>query len=250
MKKIVSFCVLFVVAAGVVFAQNTEPKVAYAVLNNDYYLGSLKERNLARLTLEAGDYDQSSKHSTEAERLARLSDEYIAKKILETKVYRALTEAGDQIAWAKAVQAATYFPEQLKNAEIHFSVAQDCRKDGDLYAALENALAVKKDLEAVAEPPPMTASGKVIEPEDVPLNPDQYRVRPWDKFGDCFWNIAERFYSNPKQWPLIYDANKDKIPDPNNPNLIEVGTVIDIPSASGEQREGRYDTGKPYPIQR
>ncbi|MDR0526255.1 MAG: LysM peptidoglycan-binding domain-containing protein [Spirochaetaceae bacterium] len=246
MKKQCFTLFVFVLLTNLAFAQEEKPKVSYAILNNDYYIESLKQRSLARLTLEEGDYDKSAKHSAEAERLAKLSDEYIAKRVLEAQVSRAITEASDQIAWARANEAATYFPVQLKNAEAHFGVAVDCRKSGELHGALENALAVKRDLEAVAAPPKKTAEGKIEIPPDMPKNPNQYTVRPWDEFGDCFWNIAVKFYSNPHRWTLIYEANKQKIPDPNNPNLIEVGTVIDIPILEGENREGRYDTGKPY----
>lgn len=42
---------------------------------------------------------------------------------------------------------------------------------------------------------------------------DNYSVLP----GDCLWMIASYLsvYSNAKQWPEIYEANKDKIKDPD-----------------------------------
>lgn len=33
--------------------------------------------------------------------------------------------------------------------------------------------------------------------------------------GDTLWDIAGKVYENPWHWPKIYDANKDKITDPN-----------------------------------
>lgn len=44
--------------------------------------------------------------------------------------------------------------------------------------------------------------------------------------GDCLWNIAKKFYGNGSQYTKIYNANKDKI---KNPNLIYVGQVLTIP---------------------
>lgn len=44
--------------------------------------------------------------------------------------------------------------------------------------------------------------------------------------GDCLWNIAKRFYGNGAQYTKIYNANKDKI---KNPNLIYPGQVLTIP---------------------
>lgn len=44
--------------------------------------------------------------------------------------------------------------------------------------------------------------------------------------GDCLWNIAQRFYGNGVLWPRIFDANRDKI---KNPDLIYPGQVFTIP---------------------
>ena len=44
--------------------------------------------------------------------------------------------------------------------------------------------------------------------------------------GDCLWAIARRFYGRGSDWAKIYDANKDKI---SNPNLIYPGQVFVIP---------------------
>lgn len=46
------------------------------------------------------------------------------------------------------------------------------------------------------------------------------------KSGDCLWNIAKKFYGNGSHYTKIYNANKDKI---KNPNLIYVGQVLKIP---------------------
>lgn len=44
--------------------------------------------------------------------------------------------------------------------------------------------------------------------------------------GDCLWNIAKKFYGNGSQYTKIYNANRDKI---RNPNLIYPGQVLTIP---------------------
>lgn len=45
--------------------------------------------------------------------------------------------------------------------------------------------------------------------------------------GDCLWNIAKKYYGNGSQYTKIYNANKDKI---KNPNLIYPGQVLTIPA--------------------
>lgn len=44
--------------------------------------------------------------------------------------------------------------------------------------------------------------------------------------GDSLSKIAKREYGDANKWRRIYDANKDKI---KNPDLIYPGQVLDIP---------------------
>lgn len=46
------------------------------------------------------------------------------------------------------------------------------------------------------------------------------------KKGDCLWNIAKKFYGKGSAYTKIYDANTNKIA---NPNLIYPGQVFVIP---------------------
>lgn len=46
--------------------------------------------------------------------------------------------------------------------------------------------------------------------------------------GDCLWNIAKKYYGNGSKYTEIYNANQDKI---KNPNLIYPGQVLTIPAA-------------------
>ena len=75
---------------------------------------------------------------------------------------------------------------------------------------------------------------------DTPPLPAQFLVRSWNRTRDCLWNIAamEEIYGDPWQWPFLYVANRDKLPQPGNPNLILPGMILDIPSIRGEFRRG------------
>lgn len=45
--------------------------------------------------------------------------------------------------------------------------------------------------------------------------------------GDCLWNIAKKFYGDGSKYTKIYNANKDKI---KNPNLIYPKQILWIPA--------------------
>lgn len=45
--------------------------------------------------------------------------------------------------------------------------------------------------------------------------------------GDCLWDIAKKFYGDGSKYTVIFNANKDKI---SNPDLIYPGQVLTIPS--------------------
>ena len=72
--------------------------------------------------------------------------------------------------------------------------------------------------------------------EKTPVLPAQYVVTT----GDTLWDIAGKpeIYGNPWQWRRIYEANRGKMPQPNNPHLIHPGMILDIPSRAGEIRAG------------
>lgn len=57
--------------------------------------------------------------------------------------------------------------------------------------------------------------------------------------GDCLWNIAKKkeHYANGFAWPIIYQANRDQI---KNPDLIFPKQTFKIPNLS-EEEKAKYD---------
>jgi len=55
-----------------------------------------------------------------------------------------------------------------------------------------------------------------------------YTVGTWQQDRDCLWNIAKKkdIYNDPWKWKKIYQANRDKIKDPD---LIYPGQELIIP---------------------
>lgn len=63
-----------------------------------------------------------------------------------------------------------------------------------------------------------------------------YTVGTWAENRDCLWNIAGRseIYADPFQWPKIWQANTDKI---KNPDVIQPGWNLSIPPAGPKTSE-------------
>lgn len=74
---------------------------------------------------------------------------------------------------------------------------------------------------------------------------DRHKVRK----GECLWWIAQyrNMYNDPFQWPVIYDANKNQIEDPD---LIYPGQILFIPRSGytiDAVKEARKRAGAPRP---
>ncbi len=80
--------------------------------------------------------------------------------------------------------------------------------------------------------------------------PQTYTVvrRNNSRTTDSFWNISsyDFIYADTQKWQILYEKNKGKIRDENNPRLISPGLVFNIPSIMGEQREGLYKSSETY----
>jgi len=74
--------------------------------------------------------------------------------------------------------------------------------------------------EGVAVPPPVPAAN--AEPPPLESGGQLYVVQR----GDSLWRIAKRYYGRGSQWPKIFEANRDRI---ENPNLIFPDQELRIP---------------------
>ena len=216
-------------------AQDSGTDIPLTIRNNEYYRESLRQANLARLAYDQGDYDSSIKYSEEAVRYAGLSDAYVKLRLKMWEADRAIYAAGRRLEYAASLRAATKYPEEYKEAQYSYAEARSFRAAERWDDAIDAANRVLAALAYV--------DGSVPDPL-----PAQYTVRAWSTFKDCFWNIAGRpwAFNDPYLWKALYEANKSKLPDANNPDLIEPGMVLDIPSLRGEYRYGMWDPGNTY----
>ena len=210
------------------------------IRNNEYYLESIRLAKLAVDTYDYGDYDASAGFAEEAIRYALLSDEYIAVQLIG--------EAKRLLDLAETNNTADQYPDEYndgKNCYETSLTAQFIEDWAEAIVMAATAIEILAFVEgapaSITPPPPSEDSGPA------PL-PGQYTVRTWVSVRDCLWNIAgySWVYGDPEKWRILYDANKAILPEPNNPNLIEPGMVLEIPSLSGEVRQGMWDSTKTY----
>jgi hypothetical protein len=241
------------------------------IRNNRYFLESKRLTGLAQESFEYGDYDASSEYAAEALRYAQLSDEYILLQLKIRETENAITAAWNRLEWARSVGAADRYPAEFDRAGTFYDTACSFRNDEAWDAAIEaahqviNALAYVTEAPAriaaptppppqvsppIPPPPPPSAPPAAVPParDTRQVLPSQYTVRPWAVSKDCLWNIAGRewAYGDPTKWRLLYDANRARLREPNNPDLIHPGMVLDIPSIRGETRQGMWDAGRSY----
>ena len=229
---------LLVGSLAIAAAQETGTNIPLTIRNNNYYRESLRLNNLARLAYEDGEYDLSIQYSEEAIRNAELSDAYVKLRLKMWETDRAIYAAGRRLEYAASINAASRYPDEYKEAQAAYSDARSFRVAESWDYAIEAANRVLAALSGIGMVGPVMAD---------PL-PAQYTVRAWSTFKDCFWNIAGRpwVYNDPYKWKILYEMNKSMLPDSSNPDIIEPGMVIDIPSIMGETRQGMWDPNKTY----
>jgi len=236
-------------AEPAVFAEpspiGAEQEIPDSIRNNQYFLESQRLAKLAHETYQYGDYDLSASLSEEAIRYAELSDEYVARQLKILAANEAIAAARRSLDWASSSGAARQYSSEYSDAEAWYnrSLAARTGEDwDDAYNAARRAI----DIMSVMRPPAAVTGTPVVTGRTA--LPATYTVRPWGTSRDCFWNIAARpwVYGDGRRWRVLYEANRSKLPEPGNPNLIEPGMVIEIPSIRGEIRQGAWDPSRVY----
>lgn len=119
------------------------------------------------------------------------------------------------------------YDTNMKVSLESYTVTEDAKNGLDASVAISlkqyKAFATK----TVTVQQPVTTEAPVINetterPAESAPSVQTYTV----KNGDCLWTIAKKYYGNGAEYTKIYNANKDKI---TNPNLINVGQVLIIP---------------------
>jgi len=253
--KRVLLLALLLTVAGSLFAQSLLDDPGYKTLVDQ--VDNLKAQ--AQQAINDGRYDEAVTLSQQAEAVAQEAETYAEQRVLAYRANGWINIAQERIVYADGLDAGTRYPEEYSRAAGHvqaaltsFAAAEyaDAINSAKLViAALENiepapivVVEPEPEPEPIVEPEPEP----VVEPEPEPVAPGlprYYVVRLITDRRDCFWRIAEYdfVYGDPWQWRVLYEANRDNIPDSDNPDWIEPGTILEIPSIAGEHREGTWD---------
>ena len=225
MKKLV--LVVLLVTLGFVFG------ASYS--NNEYQKKARELTALAQEAFDEGNYDRAIELTAQAEENAEKSQAYIQMMIAKADAEKQMTIAKNQQAWALRVRGDVNFPMAYSAGTKFLENGQVAFEKEDFVGASAYAIEAIQAFSSIEEVTPL---------------PQFYIVRPWAENKDCYWNISGRsyVYNNPTLWENLYQANKSKMKDPANPDLIYPGMKMEIPSISGEYREGTYSPKAEYPI--
>lgn len=232
------FVFLFIAASAfaVMLPGEEEYTIPHRISNNEFFLESLRLTSLALDTYDFGDYDASTGFAEEAIRFAELSNEFVAVQLI--------AEASRLLTWAQANGLDALHPFYYNEGRIHYEISVTAHSDGDLEHSIASAIRAIQILSILELPVVPPAPGD----DGISPLPRQYTVRTWANERDCLWNIAAYpwVFGDPWRWRELYEANRERMPEPNNPDLIHPGFILEIPSIRGEHREGMWDPNKTY----
>ncbi|MDR2758692.1 MAG: hypothetical protein LBB78_04875 [Spirochaetaceae bacterium] len=229
-KQYLAIVLLFLLSEAGLPAQSLE--------NNEYYKKSVEYAGRSQQALDEGAYSEATEYALQSQEYAARSKQYIEEMLLAYRARSAYVAAKARMDLAARVnlrsraaavydEAAAYFKsaETRFNAREYESSIPDSKKVVELLLNFETLYPAQ-----AAQPGPPPANGPAA----------FYEVKLNLKQRDCLWRIAEYdfVYGDPRQWPRLYDANKDKFPQPDNPHLIVPGMILTIPSIKGEERSG------------
>lgn len=192
----------------------------------------------AATALEEGEYDRAIELSNQAEAVAQEAEAYAEQRVAAFRARGLLSMVENEMEIARSFDAPNRYPQDWETVEEQHRLARN-QFSGQRYQASadtsRNILGILDQME-----PARRALDEAQAPPDLPR---YYIVRLIPEKRDCFWRIAgyDFVYGDPEKWRVLYEANKDILQDPDNPDLIQPGQRFRIPAVEGEQRAGVWN---------
>ncbi len=226
MKK--TLCIILILMiTPLLFAQNLQ--------DNPDYRESLRYKRLSEEAIEDGEYAKALEYAELSKEYAEKSDAYIAKRLAQYRANQLLNRAEGLKGQVERSGRAGQYPDDYAQAAGLIETARTLYQNEQYEQSSESsrsAIAIMEEF----DPAQRTVSRL----------PAAYVVRDIPGEEDCFWRISgyDFIYGEYGGWYPIYQANKDKLPQPDNPDLIYPGMVMEIPEREGETRSGVWVDGE------
>jgi nucleoid-associated protein YgaU len=236
-KRLLLVMTLLITLAVFAAAQNLMDDPEYAELIQE--VERLQQE--AQTAIDDGRYEEAKQLAEEAEAAAEEAEARAQEVVLRFRANSWVnTIAPDRIETVRGYNAEERFPDQWERANELMEEARDLYSDEEWFPSIQAARNVVRALEDVTRP--RMTTGPETGPSGEQL-PSVYIVRLLSGQRDSFWKIAgyDFVYGDPWKWTTLYEANKDRIPDPDNPDLILPGMEMTIPELEGENRSGTYN---------
>lgn len=206
---------------------------AQSLQDNPHYLQSLILKKQSEEAFEMGNYTESIELAKESANYAKLSDEWIEMMLNKYRANSALNRVERRYQSALKMKGETNFPEVMLEGKKLYDMASNLYSEGEYTESYPIALKAYETFQQI----------KYI--KSITILPAAYLVKDIPGDEDCLWKIAEYdfIFGDALQWKHIYEANRDILPQIDNPDLIIAGLVLQIPSINGEKRAGTWVDG-------
>ncbi|MDC7219410.1 MAG: hypothetical protein PQJ59_05680 [Spirochaetales bacterium] len=203
--------------------------------DNEYYRKMVQLKTQSEAAFDEGDYGEAKRLAEEAQGYKELSDQWIETQLAAYRARSALNLLKKRVDEVTRWGAEKNYPEAYAEGTALYKQAYgEFHDQKDYPASLETSRKAIDILSVVAYVPGASAY------------PAFYTIRLLPGYTDCLWNIAgyDFIYGDPLMWNKIYEANKSKLPDINNPDFVLPEIVLTIPALSGETRSGTWVDGE------
>ena len=175
-----------------------------------------RDRNLRRA--------QAARDAEDLDAAIRWCEKALARRPDSPRAHRELALIYDHFKqdYVPALYHYRRYLELRPDSEDRADVEDMLAKCGRAFAAQVAAAPADQPaaVPARAEPPPAPAA-VAVSPAPA-ASTSVHVVQP----GETLGTISARYYGTPAKWSVLFNANRDRVPDANN---VRVGTRLDVP---------------------
>jgi len=241
--RIRTFAFAAALLAALVFAPSL-PAQVYGMNDIPTYRKALEYQRLSKDAFNAAEYEKAADYARQAEELSKQAVVEAERIRLSWVAYNLRNRANEAIKTGEKRGWDKNWPTEFGEARELYKSAEDNFQRDEFEKSIADSRKILAMFE-LAESEWMLAMKRPAAPADGAgkAKPAFYVVRLIESARDCFWRIAgyDFIYGDPRQWKVLYEANKALLQDPRDPGIIQPGMKFAIPSLAGEKREGVWE---------